>query len=365
MTSTASAGPASASVPRATATSSTCWNSCGRSTRLRERSAATPSRRADGGGLPRRRPAEGPRLRRRLGHAAETGCRVENSHSRPPHRQAPGRQAGAHSGAAQRLLGGPDKPAAAKSGPVPGPASLLDEELPPLPAGLPPLGGGSLDALMSDPGLAAAVEQGSPLAPLPPPKKSLFASLAERLRGGGRRRRSYMPWVWIGAAATALVVLVAVVVVWLVTGQDPNVLLVPADADYQNGAYAKAIEGYDKFLGRFPRHAASPRAGPPRPGRVAAEGGRAGGRGCRRRDRQTRRARRQCRGGIRRRGGPASRHPPPSDRRAAGLAGPRSSRPRPSPRPRRSSRWASATFLPRRSRWSGSAASRPPWRCRA
>ncbi len=185
---------------------------------------------------------------------------------------------------AQRLLGGPDKPAAqgtvptseaeghkrgtvplgrpaaAKSGPAPGPASLLDEELPPLPAGLPPLGGGSLDALMSDPSLAAAVEQGSPLAPLPPPKKSFFASLAERFRGGGRRRRSYMPWVWIGAAATALVVLVAVVVVWLVTGQDPNVLLAPADADYQSGAYAKAIEGYDKFLGRFPRHAASPRA---------------------------------------------------------------------------------------------------------
>ena len=69
--------------------------------------------------------------------------------------------------------------------------------------------------------------------------------------GAAAAVRSYMPWVWIGAAATALVVLVAVVVVWLVTRQDPNALLVPADDDYQNGAYAKAIEGYDKFLGRL------------------------------------------------------------------------------------------------------------------
>jgi outer membrane protein assembly factor BamB len=173
---------------------------------------------------------------------------------------------------AQRLLGGQGKPAAAAgtvpvsrptaatSGPAAGPASLLDEELPPLPAGLPPLAGGSLDGLLSDPSLAAAADESSPLTPLAPAKQGLFAPLAQPLRRGGRRRARNMLWVWIAAGATALVVLIAVVVIAIVSRQDPETLLAPAEDDYQKGSFAKAVEEYDKFLDHFPRHAASGRA---------------------------------------------------------------------------------------------------------
>ena len=127
----------------------------------------------------------------------------------------------------------------------------------PLPAGLPPLArlhASPLDALASDPGLAAAVSEGSPLGPPPPRKKNFLQSLFRRRSSGVRRRRRKMPWVWIGAAAAVLLVLV-VVTVWLLNRPNPEALLDPADALYQKGSYAEAIEGYDGFLSYFPRHA--------------------------------------------------------------------------------------------------------------
>jgi tetratricopeptide (TPR) repeat protein len=141
----------------------------------------------------------------------------------------------------------------------PGVASLLDEELPPLPAGLPPLAASPLDALASDPSLAAAVGEGSPLGPPTAPKKNLFQSFSRRLPSGGRRRRRKIPWIWIGAAAAVLLLLV-VVTVWLLNRPNPEALLDPADALYQKGSYAEAIEGYDRFLSYFSRHARSGRA---------------------------------------------------------------------------------------------------------
>ena len=54
--------------------------------------------------------------------------------------------------------------------------------------------------------------------------------------------------------------LVAILVIYVVTRQDPEALLKPADDEYKKGSFAKAIEDYDKFLDYFPRHAASGRA---------------------------------------------------------------------------------------------------------
>ena len=77
----------------------------------------------------------------------------------------------------------------------------------------------------------------------------------------------------------------------------------------RRGLLRKAIEGYDKFLGLFPRHAASRRAQVRRGlAELRLKAAEAGGRVGRRGNRQTRRARHQCRGGIRRRGGPPARH---------------------------------------------------------
>ena len=165
---------------------------------------------------------------------------------------------------AQQLLAAASKPApAAKAAADPGLASLLDEELPPLPAGLPPLASpldaSPLDALASDPGLAAGLSEGSPLGPPPPRKKNFLQSLFRRRSSGVRRRRRKMPWVWIGAAAAVLLVLV-VVTVWLLNRPNPEALLDPADTLYQKGSYAEAIEGYNGFLKYFPRHARSGRA---------------------------------------------------------------------------------------------------------
>ena len=127
-----------------------------------------------------------------------------------------------------------------------------------MPAGLPPLASpldaSPLDALASDPGLAAGLSEGGPLGP-PPPERRISFSLSSRNGASGvRRRRRKMPWVWIGTAAAVLLVLV-VVSVWLLNRPNPEALLDPADTLYQKGSYAEAVEGYNGFLKYFPRHA--------------------------------------------------------------------------------------------------------------
>ena len=139
-------------------------------------------------------------------------------------------------------------------------ASLLDEELGPLPEGLPLLAAGPLDALASDPALAAAIREPSPLAVPPAPKKrSFWKSLFRPRRGGGWRRARRLPWARLGAAAAAILLVVAVTV-WALTRPNPDKLLEPADALYENGSYADAIQKYDEYLDRFPTLAASGRA---------------------------------------------------------------------------------------------------------
>ncbi|MGA2064977.1 MAG: PQQ-binding-like beta-propeller repeat protein [Thermoguttaceae bacterium] len=139
-------------------------------------------------------------------------------------------------------------------------ASLLDEELGALPEGLPPLAAGPLDALANDPILAAAVAQPSPLAMSPAPKRrSFLKSLFRARRGGPRRRARRLPWARIGVAAAAILLVVAVTT-WALTRPNPDKLLQPADALYENGSFADAIQKYDEYLDRFPALAASGRA---------------------------------------------------------------------------------------------------------
>ena len=118
--------------------------------------------------------------------------------------------------------------------------------------GLSSLGAGPLDGLLSDPSLAAAVQAASPLDPVPRTKGLLGPS--KWVGWGSRRARRRL--AWIGAAAAGIVVIVALSV-WFATRQDPNQVLQPADAAYQEGAYADAVKQYDAFLDRYPNVAAS------------------------------------------------------------------------------------------------------------
>ena len=159
--------------------------------------------------------------------------------------------------------GQPPKPAvrtppAAAALPVDGGmSSLLDEELSTLSGGLPSLGAGPLDALMGDPSLAEAVQETSPLDAPAPAKESPLAPSAGA-GWGSRRRAQRRLWIWLGAAAAGVLAII-VTIIWVATRQDPTKLLQPADAAYQQGAYAEAIKKYDAFLARFPRLAVSGR----------------------------------------------------------------------------------------------------------
>ena len=151
------------------------------------------------------------------------------------------------------------KPPAAAAPPAEsGLASLLDEELSSLSGGLPSLGAGPLDALMNDPSLAEAVQEPSPLDAPATPKKGLPRSSS---RAGWRRRAVRRDASWPGSASGAAGVLAIIaIIVWAATRQDPNEVLQPADAAYQEGSYSEAVKQYDAFLEQYPNLASSGRA---------------------------------------------------------------------------------------------------------
>lgn len=151
------------------------------------------------------------------------------------------------------------KPAAETPAAASGFASLLDEELPPLPGGAGGFaGGGSLDALLSDPSFQAAAASGSPLLPAAPRKSqdSFFARFNQRGKSG-----TYWdaPVAWIGGGVAALLLLGGALL-WTLTRPSSEELLAPADADYQAGQYAAAVAKYDEYLRQFPKQAAAGRA---------------------------------------------------------------------------------------------------------
>ena len=177
---------------------------------------------------------------------------------------------------AERLLAAqkPAAPSPAKSEPgaaASGVSSLLDEELPPLGTGLPPLTSSPLDAMFAEPALLDSAAEGpalapaapvsaAPLAPPAPPRKDILDSLAKSLRRLRRRVPRRSPWLWGGVAAASLLILLGLAAALFGRRRDPNELLRPADASYENGSYAEAVEGYQEYLERFPRHQSAGRA---------------------------------------------------------------------------------------------------------
>ena len=99
-------------------------------------------------------------------------------------------------------------------------------------------------------------ESAIPFAPLGLPKRTFFQSLVRQLRPGGRHAKLKMLLVRSGLAAAALLVLIGIAV-WVLNQPNPDALLKPADALYEKGSLADAIQGYSDFLDHFPREAAS------------------------------------------------------------------------------------------------------------
>jgi outer membrane protein assembly factor BamB len=137
-----------------------------------------------------------------------------------------------------------------------GVASLLDEELPPLPNEAGALAGsGLLDALPAHPSVPAA---GTPLRPVAP-RKGWRDFLRRPARRGKKRTLWDSPLTWISGGALLLVILGSAVL-WALTRPSADEFLDPADDDYQAGLYAQAIEKYDAYLRRFPKDSAVGRA---------------------------------------------------------------------------------------------------------
>ncbi len=197
-----------------------------------------------------------------------TAQQLLESGAKPPEKPAPadtagqtaaaaqpsGKKAGPASPPAASAKGQPAKPPVQKPSPLAGPsadsgmASLLEEELSSLSDGMSSLGGGPLDALLSDPSLAEAVQESNPLdAPVAAKRR---AAKPSALWGSRRARKRLL--VWISGAAAGILAIVAIVV-WLATRQDPTKVLEPADSAYQAGAWADAVQQYDAFLDRYPK----------------------------------------------------------------------------------------------------------------
>jgi len=175
--------------------------------------------------------------------------------------------AGQHSHAAQSPAPESIAPQPAKSTDAVAPsgvASLLDEELPPLPSEPGAASGsGLLDALPAAgplPGAAGGLQPaaGSVLHPVAP-RKGWRDSLRRSARRGKKRTFWNAPLTWIGGGAAALVILGSAVL-WALTRPSADEFLDPADDDYQAGLFAQAIEEYDAYLQRFPKHSAVGRA---------------------------------------------------------------------------------------------------------
>jgi len=138
----------------------------------------------------------------------------------------------------------PQKP----SQPAPGAAggSLLDEEFAPLGGGA--TGLGALEGVTDESALTAS--EGDPLAPAGT-KKRLF---------GGRRRRRRRDNVWdsplllIGGGGLLLLVIVGAILYWALNRQTGDETLAVAEEFYRGGSYTKAIDQYNEYLEKFPKH---------------------------------------------------------------------------------------------------------------
>ncbi len=244
-----------------------------------------------------------------------TAQQLLESGAKPPEKPAPadtagqtaaaaqpsGKKAGPASPPAASAKGQPAKPPVQKPSPLAGPsadsgmASLLEEELSSLSDGMSSLGGGPLDALLSDPSLAEAVQESNPLdAPVAAKRR---AAKPSALWGSRRARKRLL--VWISGAAAGILAIVAIVV-WLATRQDPT--KVPRAGRYRLssrglGRRRQTIRCIPGSISQAP--CLWPYAGPPWSCPSAAYTERDGGRFDHLGNRKSRPARNQSRSGIR------------------------------------------------------------------
>lgn len=148
----------------------------------------------------------------------------------------------------------PKEEAAGAKPPSPAPpaaaASLLDEELGALDAAVAP---GALDSLMSASVLDAATA--SPLAPVAARKKGPLAGLFGRKARPVRRARGWdSPLMLVGGGALLLFLIAGGALFLTLRRESGDLLLKPADDDYESGSYTQAITKYKDFLDRFPNH---------------------------------------------------------------------------------------------------------------
>ncbi len=135
---------------------------------------------------------------------------------------------------------------------------------------MPPAGGG-LDSLDD-----AAMNAHDPLGPAPvskKKKKGLFGNLADSgasSKKGGKKRKlekkqaKENPWdsklMILGGGALLLFVLMGGALYFALTWQSADELYDLAEEDYKRASYTQAIEKYDKFVARFPKHISVSRA---------------------------------------------------------------------------------------------------------
>lgn len=122
--------------------------------------------------------------------------------------------------------------------------SLLEDELSPPPA-TEPRAMGPLDRLMGGGVMGTAAGQRTVPGPLEAP------SAARR-----RRRKNIWdsPLLLIGGGALLLLVIIGLALFFSVSRQNADEMFQAAESDYRAGSYAQAIEKYNAYLQKFPKH---------------------------------------------------------------------------------------------------------------
>lgn len=161
-------------------------------------------------------------------------------------------------------------PEKAPGGKPPAPAadlkSDLESELGAELESLPPAGGG-LDALDD-----AAMNANDPLAGPSPKskKKGVFGAASVLQEQGGKKRKlekkeaKENPWdsklMVLGGGGLLLLVIMGVALFFALTWQSADELYELAEEDYKKASYTQAIEKYDKFIKKHPKHTSISRA---------------------------------------------------------------------------------------------------------
>ncbi|MFV2067044.1 MAG: hypothetical protein ACC645_08690, partial [Pirellulales bacterium] len=115
----------------------------------------------------------------------------------------------------------------------------------------------SLEDLLSDEMLRTAGEDASVQRDLGQ-RRSIWHAFGRQPTVQGEPRSEWdSPLLLVGGGILVLLVLLGGTVYYLIERGGGDTLREAADAAYDSGAYAQAVEKYDQFLERFPRHASA------------------------------------------------------------------------------------------------------------